>query len=187
MSRFIPKVVALAAAGILLTACGQIAERATESMIEGATGADIEMTDEGMTITDGDTSMTVDTEGQSVTMTDESGTSTFQSGETAELPDSYPSNLPTPRGGQLSSVGDTPDGVFVMWGFDQYSSADFDQYVSEIKAAGYSLVGDLVAIDSPEGLNRSASFTGGGKAVTVNAMGASDFGQVSVFVTDESP
>jgi hypothetical protein len=187
MSRFMPKAIALAAAGLLIAGCGQVAEKATQSVIESATGTDIEMTDEGMTITDGDSSLTVDSEGQTVTMTDEAGTSTFQSGEGAQLPDSYPSDLPTPRGGLLSTVGDTPEGLFLMWGYDSYTGADFEDYVSEIKAAGYTIVNDIVAIDSADGLNRSASFSGGGKLVTVTAMGSSDFGQVSVMITEESP
>lgn len=185
MPRFMPQAIALAAAGVLLAGCGQVAEQATESALEQATGTDIEMTDEGFTITDDETSMTVDSEGQSVTMTDESGTSSFQAGDDTQLPDTYPSDLPTPEGGVLSTVGDTPEGLFVMWGYDTYTAADFDAYVAQIQAAGYSLTGDIVSVDSGDSMNRTATFTGGGKTIAVTAMGASDFGQVSVVITNE--
>jgi hypothetical protein len=187
MSRFMPKIIALAAAGILLSACGQVTERATESIMEGVTGADIEMTDEGMTITDGDASMTVDVEGESVTLTDESGKSTFQTGEGAQIPDSFPSDLPTPSGGELSTVSETPEGLMLIWGFDRFTSAEFDRLIADIQSAGYSLVGDVITMDSGDDFNRVANLSGKGKVVMVTGGGSSDFGQVSILVTDESP
>jgi hypothetical protein len=187
MSRFIPKIVALAAAAILLAACGSVAEKATETMLEQATGTDIEMSDEGFTISDGESSMTVDTEGGNVTMTDESGTSTFQSGEGAELPAGFPSDFPAPAGGTLTTAADMPDGIAVMWGFDTYSGDQFNEYVAQIKAAGYAVAEEATVVDSGGSFQATASFSKGGRNFAVAGMGAADFGQVSVFVTNESP
>ena len=186
MSRVVPHIVAALAAGLLITGCGQVAERATESLLEGATGADIDMSDGSMTIRDGDSEITIDTDGESVTITDESGTSTFQAGEDVQLPDTYPSDLPTPSGGVLTTVTETPDGLMAVWEFDRITGAEFDQFTSAIQGAGYSLEGDTLALDSGSDISRIANFTGKGKTVMVTAVGSSDSGQMTVIVADAS-
>jgi hypothetical protein len=183
MSGVVRHLVVALAAGLLLTGCGQMADRAAESMIEGATGADVDMSDGSMTIRDGDSEVTIDTDGQSLTITDESGTSTFQAGEGVELPAAYPSDLPTPSGGVLTTVTDTPDGLMAVWEFDRITEADFDQFTAEIQRAGYAAEGDTLALDSGSDMSRIANFSGNGKAVMVTATGSDESGQMTVLIT----
>ncbi len=184
MSLYISRIAAFVATGLLITGCGQMAEQATESLIEGSTGADVELKDDGMTITDGDGSITIESDGDTVTLTDESGTSTFQSGEGAELPASYPDNLPTPPGAVLITVTETPEGNLLMWESDRLTSEDFDTYIADIQGAGFVLDGEVIVVDSGDEINRIVTFTGSGKTIMLTALGSSDFGQLSLIITE---
>jgi hypothetical protein len=151
---------------LILTGCGQ----ATETLIESQTGADVEVSDGGETITFSD---------------EESGT-TVQGGAGTQLPAGFPSDIPEPPGGQLMAAAETPDGLSVMWTVDGLTAQNFDEYVATIKAAGYS--SEMSASDmnmGDEGFTKAVVLVGNGQTVSITGFLVDGSGQVSIVVAAE--
>lgn len=117
---------ALAAAGIALatlTACGGAAETITEQAMEEATGGDVAINDEGITMTDD--------EGNQMAI-----------GEGVAVPDNWPSNIPL-YDGTLVMVSSAADGTAsASWTTDGDAASVADAYGAQLEDAGYSLQSD---------------------------------------------
>ena len=165
-----------------LTACGQ----AAETMTEAATGADVEMSGDGMTITDENgASVTVDGEGN-VSMTDESTGLKVETGANATLPAGLPSGFPLPpEGAVLATTGESPEGIQLAYAWDGLDRATFDAYVASVKAAGYDK--DVEEMDTPigdNGFSTSVAMSNGAKKVFISAFGQDGVGQLSLMISD---
>jgi len=162
-----PRIVgALCVAALVLTGCGQ----AAETVIESQTGADVEITDGGETVTFSD---------------EESGT-TVQGGSGTELPSNFPSDIPQPPGGQLFAASESPEGLTAMWSVEGLTAESFDAYVASIKAAGYD--DELFAqnMDMGEGnFTKAVSLAGKGQNVSVTGVLSDGTGQISVIIAAE--
>lgn len=119
-------VLALAAAATALatlTACGGAAETLTEQAMEEATGGDVAINDEGITMTDD--------EGNQMAI-----------GEGVAVPDNWPSNIPL-YDGTLVMVSSAADGTATAsWTADGDPAAVADAYGAQLESAGYALESD---------------------------------------------
>lgn len=157
---------ALCGAALVLTGCGQ----AAETVIESQTGADVEITDGGGTVTFSD---------------EEEGTK-VQGGAGTELPANFPSDIPQPPGGQLFAAAETPDGLSVMWTVDGMTAESFDAYVASVKAAGYDTEMYANQMDMGEGdFTKGVALTGNGQTVSITGVLADGTGQISMVITAE--
>lgn len=163
---------------LLFTAgCGQ----AAESVVENATGTDVEMTDEGMTIEGEGGSVTVDGGGDSMTVTGEDGSEySVTSGDAAEVPDSVPSDLPLPEGGKLSGAVSQGDGTSSLaYDWTDLTQEGYEAYVASLEAAGYASQGDEGVMDMGDGaFSGGGSFSNGTTLVTVSAFAEGGVGQI---------
>lgn len=148
MKKSVLKISGLIVAGLVLAGCSQ----ATETLVEAGTGADVEISEEGMTVTgeDGST-LTVDEEEGSMTYTDEEGTTSVQSGGDVQVPDGVPSDLPLPTEAVLVTAAEN-DGVYVLaWTWEGFSKEAFTAYVDSVESAGYSKTLDVIDLDLGDG------------------------------------
>jgi len=117
---------ALAAAAttlVTLTACGGAAETITEQVMEEATGGDVAIDDEG------------------ITMTDDQGNQ-MAIGEGVAVPDNWPSNIPL-YDGTLVMVSSNADGTATAsWTTEGDPTAVADAYGAQLESAGYSKQAD---------------------------------------------
>lgn len=164
MTRTRTRVSTLALAAILalgtpvLAACGGVAEQAAEQAAEEALGGDVDITDEGVTVTDD--------EGNEVAM-----------GENVSLPDNWPAEIPVYDGGTLQMVSVQADGsATAMWMTDATPQEAADAYGAALTSAGYTA-------DSNSNLGGmiTGQYTGNGYSVGVNSLEAD--GQTTVMVT----
>lgn len=156
----------IAATALILSGCGQ----ATETLIESQTGADIEVTDGGGT----------------VTLTDEESQMTVQGGSGTQLPEGFPSDIPQPPGGQLLAAAQSPEGLTVMWTVEGFTLDNFDAYVASIKAAGYD--SEISATDmnmGDDGFTKAVVLVGNGQTVSITGVLIDGSGQVSMVVAAE--
>jgi hypothetical protein len=158
---------AVAVAAVAMSACGDSAESGLEKAIEQQSGGnvDINTDDGGFSIETEDGSMTVDADGNFV-ITDENGETitgnadgdtgsvdvegedgSFSGGATTELPDEWPSDVPTPDGLTIASafvVSDTGyDAITVSGTAD--GEAFLDEYGSQLEAAGFESTSEFTA------------------------------------------
>jgi hypothetical protein len=115
----------LAAATLLLSpalaGCGQAAETVAENAMENAlSGADVNIEDD------------------SVTITDDQGNQ-MAAGENIALPDNWPAEVPAFDGGTLSIVTVSPDGVYAAWTTDGSAQEVADAYGASLEDAGYTV------------------------------------------------
>jgi hypothetical protein len=156
----------LAAAALLLTGCGQ----AAETIIESQTGADVEVSDGGETVTFSD---------------EETGT-TVQGGTGTQLPAAFPSDIPEPPGGQLFAAAETPEGLSVMWTVEGLTTESFDAYVASVKSAGYDSELYANEMDMGEGnFTKGVALTGNGQTVSITGVLADGTGQISMVIAAE--
>lgn len=124
--------IALAAAAttlVTLTACGGTAETGTEQVAEEATGGDVAIDDEGITMTDD--------QGNQMAM-----------GEGVAVPDNWPSNVPL-FDGTLVMVSSNADGTATAsWTTEGDPTAVADAYGAQLESAGYSMQSDSNFDDS---------------------------------------
>jgi hypothetical protein len=159
-----------AAAVLVLTGCGQAAEKAAESAIESASGGDVQ----------------VDIGDQTMTFTDEEEGVRVQGGEGTQLPAAFPADLPTPPNGQLMSAAETPDGVSVVWTATGLDVASFDAYVASVRSAGYDDEVSSTEFDmGADGFSKSYVLMGKGQAVSITAIIADEASQISMVITQE--
>ena len=109
----------LALATPLVTSCGDVAQSVAEQAAEQAVGGDVDINDEGVTVTDD--------QGNEVAM-----------GTDVALPDTWPAEIPVFDGGSLSMVSVQDDGtVSAMWLTDGTPQEAGDAYGAALEAAGY--------------------------------------------------
>lgn len=104
----------------LLSGCGGASEEAAEQAIEEGTGGDVELDDD------------------KVTFEDEEG-NTFEYGAGAELPDSWPEEVPPFDGGELTNSLSTPDGASASWTVEGSAADAVDAYDGQLTDAGFTL------------------------------------------------
>ena len=157
-------VAALAAAALILTpalsACGQAAEEMAEQAAEQAIGGDVEVNDEGVTVTDD--------EGNEVAI-----------GEGVSVPDTWPAEVPLFDGGTLQMVSVQADGsATAMWLVDGTPTEAAAAYGAALESAGYTA-------DSESNMGGMIvnSFTG--SAFTVSMQAIESDGQTTLMVVAE--
>lgn len=156
-------VIALAG-GVTLVGCGQMAESATEKLIEEAAGGDVN----------------IDVEGDGVTIEGEDGG--FAVGGDLSLPENWPAEIPTYGGGSLVmvSVDSASGGATAVWSTDESVDDAAASIRGAVEGAGY-------AIDSEsqmEGL-RAFSATGNGYRLDVSVGGSDGATSVNLLATKE--
>ncbi len=161
--------------------CGQ----AAESIVENATGTDIEVTDDGMTVSGEGGSVTVDGGGDSMTITGDDGSEySVTSGDASEVPDTVPSDLPLPEGGTLSGVVSQGDGVSSLaYDWTDLTQEGYEAYVASLEAAGYAPQGDEGVMDMGDGaFSGGGSFSNGTTMVTLSAFAEAGVGQIFITI-----
>jgi hypothetical protein len=149
-----------------LSACGGVAEQAVqdaaEKAAEQAVGGDVELTDEGVTVTDDD--------GNQVAI-----------GTDVSLPDNWPAEVPVFDGGTLSMVTVQADGsASAMWTTDASPDEAGQSYGDALEAAGFTSESD-----ANMGGVFLRQYSGNGFSVAVNALDADGTTTVMVTATKE--
>lgn len=132
------RILAAGGAGLLalstLVACGGASEQAAQTMaeeaVEGATGGDVDITDDSMTVTDA--------EGNEMAV-----------GADITIPDTWPADVPLFDGTLTVASVQADDTAYAMWTTDLDAASAADAYGESLTTAGYSLtqdttVGDMV-------------------------------------------
>ncbi|MCX6433149.1 MAG: hypothetical protein NTX29_10295, partial [Actinobacteria bacterium] len=133
----------------LLAACGGVAQSVAEKAAEQAVGGNVDITDDGVTVTDD--------QGNEVAM-----------GTDVSLPDTWPAEIPVFDGGTLSMVSVQDDGsASAMWLTDATPQEATDTYAAALDAAGYtqsqtSNMGGMIV----------SEYTGNGYTVSLNSIEA---------------
>jgi hypothetical protein len=141
----------------VLAGCGQIAEQAAEKAAEQAIGGDVDVNDQGVTVTDD--------EGNQVAV-----------GEDVALPDNWPAEVPVFDGGTLSMVTVQADGsANAIWMTDAPPEEAAASYTAALEAAGYTSDSN-----SSMGAMFISEYTGNGYKVSTNTLAAD--GQTTVMV-----
>jgi hypothetical protein len=154
-------VTALVVSAAALSACGKAAETGLEKIVEqqGGANVDIDTGNGGISIQTEDGSMTIDENGNFV-VTDENGETvtgnadadgesfnvesedgSFSSGMTSELPDDWPSEVPTPDGLSITSATsmDSADGSAIQLSGTTDDAASFvADYAAQLTSAGFT-------------------------------------------------
>lgn len=127
-------------AAVALTGCGFAAEQASEAIVEGGTGADVE----------------IDDDGESVSIETEEGSVEISGGDSATIPDGFPSDVPLYDGDLvMSQKFDTEDGVAYNIGIKTSDGANdvAEWYSDEFASEGWTVTtestndtGDMVMI-----------------------------------------
>lgn len=153
------------AAGTLLAGCGQIAESATEQLLEQAGGG----------------SMDIDLEGDNVTIQGEDGAMSM--GGDLALPENWPAEVPTFADGSLVfvSVDGAAGSATGTWNTDMAVDDAAATVRAAVEGAGYAVESE----SQVEGL-RSFSATGNGYRVDVNVASDGTATTVLIFATKES-
>ena len=114
-----------------VTACGQIAEKATEQAIEQAAEQA------------GGGNVDLDLDSGTVTVEGEDGNMAI--GSDLALPDTWPADVPAYDGGSLVSVMDSGNGSTGTWQVEGSVKEVADGYRATLEGAGYSLEEGLVS------------------------------------------
>lgn len=157
-------VVIAVAGGVTLVGCGQMAESATEKLIEGAAGGDVN----------------VDVEGDGVTVEGENGG--FAVGGDLSLPENWPADIPAYGGGSLVmvSVDSASGGATAVWSTEESVDDAAASMRSAVEGAGYAIESD----SQMEGL-RAFSATGNGYRLDVSVGGSDGATSVNLLATKE--
>lgn len=169
----------------LLTGCGQ----AVETAVENATGADVEINQDEVTITGEGGSVTVDQESGTTTFTDEESGLTIESGTDVELPAGVPSGFPIPPAGTLVAAGEdaSSGSITLSWSWDGITREDVDAYVEELTAAGYVPQADTIDQDFGDtGFIKGVNFVGDTHEVTMNAQSMDGMGGFTIIISPVS-
>jgi hypothetical protein len=146
----------------VLTSCGQAAEQAAEAAAEQALGGDVEVNDEGVTVTDD--------EGNQMAI-----------GEDVSLPDNWPSDVPVYEDGTLQMVTVQADGsANAMWNTDASPEDAAKAYGAALESAGYTSESN-----SNMGGMILAEYTGPAYTVSMQAIEAD--GTTALMVTAAKP
>lgn len=147
----------------LLTSCGGVAEQAVQNAAEVAAeqagAGDVEINEDGMTVTDED--------GNNMAI-----------GDNIALPDNWPSEVPAFDGGTLQTVMVEADGASVnaMWIADGSAADVAAAYGQALEAAGYTADSNLDSVGMAGG-----EYSGDVFGISVGAIEAD--GQTSLIVT----
>ena len=112
--------------GTALTGCGFAAEQASEAIVEGSTGADVE----------------IDDDGESVSIETEDGSVEISGGDSATIPDGFPKDVPLYDGALvMSQKFDTEDGVAYNIGIKTDDGANdvAEWYSDEFASEGWTV------------------------------------------------
>lgn len=160
--------VAIGAAGfaIAFTACDNASESGIERLIESQGGGDVDLdldgdggfsvqTEEGgmsidedgnFVITDADGSvMTGNADAESGEFTIESEEGSFTSGSTSELPEDWPSVIPTPDGMTITTASsmETTDGTAIqLYGSSDDPASFVADYTARLESSGFTAQAD---------------------------------------------
>lgn len=115
-------VLAAAAAALTLTACGGGTDDAIENAIEDATGGSVDVN--------------IDSGGMEV----DTGDGSYSSGESAEVPDDFPSEVPLIEDGGATLIGAYTDatGWILTYEMEDTSEEVCKTYIDSIEAAGFA-------------------------------------------------
>lgn len=166
----------------LLSGCGQAVEKAVET----ATGTDIDMTDDGITVSGEGGSVTVEPEGGNMTFTDEESGATYEAGTDVELPAGVPTDLPLPPSGSLMAASDDPSSgtIVLSWTWNDMTRSDVDAYIQALAAAGYVEQPDgLDQKMGEDGFSRVLNFIGDTHEVTLTAQASDGLGGIMIITT----
>ncbi len=181
MKRYRNGVGVLSLVAVTLVGCGQVVETAVET----ATGSDIDISDEGVTITgESGESMTIDAEGDTMTFTDEEQDLSVTTGADLELPDAWPEGLPVPPAESIISASEDGSGIIIVsWSWGAMTMEDFDAYVAALESAGYTKQPDgLVQDFGDDGFLRGESLASTAHELSVQGQGMEGMGGVTVIV-----
>lgn len=170
----------LISAALLISGCSSAAEQVAES----ASGADVDINGDSMTITSDDGSVTVEEGGDTVTYEGEDGT-TVVSGAGADLPATYPADMPVPSGVEVVSALENGEGVAVIWNAEGLTEEAFEAFIAEIRAAGYGEEVNSYGAPQPNGFTKAYDLRGKGLIVSVTGMGSEGTGQITLATTVE--
>lgn len=116
--------------GVALTGCSMAAEEATEALVESGTGADVE----------------IDDDGESVSIETEDGSIEISGGESATLPDGFPEDMPVYDGQIVMAQSvDTPEGTGYNVGIQTSDSEDdvAAWYSDELANEGWTIAAEI--------------------------------------------
>jgi hypothetical protein len=152
------------AAGMLLTGCGQMAESATEQLLEQAGGG----------------SVNIDLEGENLTVEGEDGAMSM--GGDLSLPDNWPSEVPTFSDGSMVFVTvDTAAGsASAMWNTELSVEDATGSIKGAVEGAGYAIESE----SQLEGL-QAFSATGNGYRLDITVAGDGTATSVSLAATKQ--
>jgi len=131
---------------LVLPGCGQAAEQAAEQAIEQGTGAEVDIEDD------------------SVKVTDEEGNE-FAAGGDVSLPDSWPAEVPAPPGELLFAGSSAAGGVTGSWQVDASVGDVIADYADALAGAGFA-----AGEDSDLGGAKTRTFEGNNLLVEVIAV-----------------
>jgi hypothetical protein len=151
-------ILVLMALALSVTGCGALIKSAAEQ----ATGVKVDQSGDGVTVTGPD--------GQTVT-----------TGESAELPDGFPTDVPLYEGKIVSSVK-TGNGFLVSLETPDEAKAIYDWYQTEVEAEGWTKTTEM---STPEGGLIAAEKAGSTLAVNVG-YSASDKKSTIILTVDTS-
>lgn len=185
MKRIHGVVAALSLTAATLVGCGQ----AVETAVETATGSDIDISDEGVTVTgEGGESVTIDAEGDTMTFTDEEAGTSITTGADQELPAGLPDGFPVPPAESILSTSEDAAGtIIIAWSWSEMTQQEFDDYIAALEGAGYVKQPDDFLQDfGDDGFIRGATLASTTHEVTVNGQNMQGMGGISVNVTPVS-
>lgn len=175
MPRRITTVGTLLVAGVLLAGCSQVAEQAAET----ATGVDVDISGDSMTMSDDEGTVTVEDGGDTVTYEGEDGTSVV-TGSGAELPPTFPADIPVPPDATILSSIENGEGAAVIWNAEGLTEEAFEAWVDEVRAAGYDQEVSSYGAPQPQGFTKAYELRGNGLIVSVTGMGDAGTGQITL-------
>ncbi len=166
----------LLGAALVLSGCGGGGDESA--------GLDIDVSDGSTTVTGEDGSVTVDSDGESLTITgsDEGEEYSVTTGGAAEIPASFPSDVPLPDGAKLlSAVEESQGSTSLTWEWPGLNQEILDAYLASVKDAGYTLEGQTYSMDMGGGdFTSGGQFTGPTHTVAIVGLSADGMGQLSI-------
>lgn len=155
-------------ASLVLAGCGddageKIAEKATEKAIESADGAN------------GDVDVDIDSDGGKVKIKSKDGEGTFETG--GDLPAWASDELPIPKGSEVITNVDTPEGKSVQMSVDGNAKEVFEKFKSDLTDKGIDIADEssmdmedaafyMLEVPTKEG-KVAVTFTGGDDNTTL--------------------
>jgi hypothetical protein len=152
--------------------CPWLGEQAAEEAIEQSTGGEVE----------------IDDDGESVSIDTEDGSMEIQGGDSAEVPSDFPSSMPVYDGDiVMSSSIETGDGTAYTIGIETGDSVDdvASWYESELESNGWTISGQFSADDAGSTMHTFVVEGGDGQGTVI--IGEEDGKTaISISVTSES-